>query len=71
MQDTPKVTSEVTPQSMYAEYYMHSFLTKCQQAAGFTLSPSIITYNHQQKQCQNIHYLQILGAIRLLNNQLT
>ncbi len=27
MQDTPKVTSEVTPQSMYVEYYTHSFLT--------------------------------------------
>ncbi len=26
MQDTPKVTSEVTPQSMYVEYYTHSFL---------------------------------------------
>ena len=28
MQDTPKVTSEVTPQSMYVEYYMHSFLSR-------------------------------------------
>ncbi len=28
MQDTPKVTSETTPQSMYVEYYTHSFLNR-------------------------------------------
>ncbi len=30
MQDRPKVTSEVTPQSMYVEYYTHSFFSVLQ-----------------------------------------
>ena len=38
MQDTPKVTSEVTPQSMYVEYYTHSFLTLQQIGNGNTLT---------------------------------